>query len=225
MSSATINQKIDKLFEREEWGAARKLLIVESEKTPESHWLLTQLGVTYYEQRKYKEALELFEASRRIVPDCPLTLWNLAGTLSALGKQADAIRIYSWLLNSKASSKKDTCWESQIWADSLKADCVFRLGDCFRYLGKLKKAEHCYRQYLDLILIGIKGMYSGEEVLKEIQSLHPANGRKQSANSLNKVVEQTLRGAGISTANGHGKSLPIPKVGGRSGKQRVASKG
>ena len=48
--------------------------------------------------------------SEAIVPDCPLTLWNLAGTLDALGKYVDAIRIYVRLLESDDSPETDPCW-------------------------------------------------------------------------------------------------------------------
>jgi tetratricopeptide (TPR) repeat protein len=87
----TLSDRTNHLFQRRKWAQARKLLEKEKEKDPKSHWVLTQLAVTYYEQRKYAKALQLLLRSRKILPDCPLTLWNLAGTLDALGKHAHAI--------------------------------------------------------------------------------------------------------------------------------------
>src|SRR5581483_5579402 len=115
---------------------ARKLLAGELAKEPDHHWLLTQIGVTLYEQRRYAEALRRFVAALEIVADCPLTLWNLAGTLDAMGKPAAAIPIYSWLLESDRSPADDACWESREWTDALKTDCVYRLGVCLQHLGK-----------------------------------------------------------------------------------------
>jgi tetratricopeptide (TPR) repeat protein len=181
-----LSDRINHFFKSSAWLEARKLLEAERKKDPDNHWLITQLGVTFYEQKQYTKALRLFLASQKIVPDCPLTLWNLAGTLDALGKHNSAIRIYTSLLQSKTSSEQDPCWESQAWSDALKTDCCFRLGDCYRHLGKRILAEHWYRQYLDLLLLGSDGTYSVQEVTEGIKALHgvnglPANGRAKKA--------------------------------------------
>lgn len=107
MSKAIVTIRINTLFQGAQWAKARQLLEREREKAPMDHWVLTQLGVTYYEERLYKEALALFERSRELVLDCPLTLWNLAGTIDVLGLHAEALEIYSGLLRSKHSSKDD----------------------------------------------------------------------------------------------------------------------
>src|SRR5438094_233377 len=86
MAPDKYKDKIGALLQRGAWEDARKLLERERERNPEDHWLLTQLGVTFYEQQHHDQALPLFQASLQIVPDCPLTLWNLAGTLDAIGK-------------------------------------------------------------------------------------------------------------------------------------------
>src|SRR5437867_3450047 len=101
MARRNFSDKIDDLFQRGQWEAARKQLEAERQKDPANHWLLTQLGVTFYEQERYEKALELFQASRELMANCPLTLWNLAGTLDALGKHSAAARIYTWLLEAR----------------------------------------------------------------------------------------------------------------------------
>src|SRR5262245_53861348 len=115
MARATFSDRINTLFEQEAWEEARRLLENKQAQDPESHWVLTQLGVTYYEERQYEEAKRLFEKSLKIVADCPLTLWNLAGALDALGKHSAAKRIYTWLLACKKSPEEDPCWESEEW--------------------------------------------------------------------------------------------------------------
>ncbi|HQU45231.1 MAG TPA: tetratricopeptide repeat protein [Pirellulales bacterium] len=181
------------LFKDEQWEKARKLLEKELAEDPDNHWLITQLGVTYYEQRRYHEALDLFLASRELINDCPLTLWHLAGTFDALGRPSEAIKIYTSLLETKVTPSADPCWESEPWSDNLKTDCVYRLGLCFQEQGKKKRAEHCYRQYLNLISMGTEGMYSSDEVMQKLRSVisGQSNGSARSKR-LHKAVESVL---------------------------------
>lgn len=198
MSRSGSSKRIGRLLQQGRWAAARAALEKERINDPSNHWLLTQLGVTYYEQRKYKEALKFFRKSLTIMPDCPLTLWNLAGGLDAMGKPLQAMAIYTSLLKSTTSPGDDPCWESNEWADSLKVDCVFRLGVCFEHLENVEKAEHCYQQYLQLALVGVEGTYSVEAVTARIRGLHMAvaNGAETS-----KEVQAAVK-AVLSTTTG-----------------------
>jgi tetratricopeptide (TPR) repeat protein len=197
MSGNKTNGKINALIQRGEWDEARRLLIREQDKDPTNHWVLTQLGVTFYEQRRYEEALELFLSSRKIVPDCPLTLWNLAGTFDALGKHAKAIRIYTSLLQSNKSPADDPCWESPEWSDALKTDCVYRLGVCFQKLGKKPKAEVCYHQFLNLLSIGIEATYSIDDVKRQMRGLQGMGKTNGIASEVRKAFSATLQASGI----------------------------
>jgi tetratricopeptide (TPR) repeat protein len=193
MAKDTLNQKIDDLFQKSKWHQARRLLEKERDKNPDDHWILTQLGVTFYEEGNYQEALSWFLKSLRIVESCPLTLWNIAGTLDALGKYNDAVRIFSWLLESQTSPEEDPCWENSEWSNSLKADCVYRLGVCFQHQEKRQKAEHCFRQYLDLLVAGLKTSYTLEDVRNRLQDLHGNGHVGVEKKELKKAVDLTLR--------------------------------
>jgi tetratricopeptide (TPR) repeat protein len=208
MSTTKFNNLINDLFQRGEWEKARCLLEMEREKDPESHWLLTQLGVTFYEQGKYEKALRIFLASRKIVDDCPLTLWNLAATLEALGKYTVAVKIFTWLLETEKSAAEDPCWESKEWTNALKTDCVIRLGVCFKYLGKTRKAEHCYRQYLNLLLSGFEGLYSPEEVFRRIRDVHNTGDQRALRSEWRKAVASTLQALGVKTRKGRANGPP-----------------
>jgi tetratricopeptide (TPR) repeat protein len=192
MARIKADDQIDRLIQSEQWDEARALIERERAKEPDSHWLITQLGVTFYEQREYEEALELFKQSRQIKDDCPLTLWNFAGTLDALGRSAEAVKILTWLLESHETPDTDPCWESADWAAALKADCVYRLGLCLEHLGRRRKAEACYRQYIDLLLAGAGGMYPVEDALARVRSLHVGQ-RNGSQHELRKVVSAALQ--------------------------------
>ncbi len=202
MSGNRISAKINDLFRHGDWEEARRLLVREQDEAPTNHWVLTQLGVTFYEQRRYEEALPLFLASRKIVPDCPLTLWNLAGTLDALGKHANAMRIYTCLLQNNKSPEEDPCWESVEWADALKADCVYRLGVCFQHLGKKRKAELCYRQFLNLLSIGIDATYSIDDVKRQMRDLQGAGGTSGIESEVRKAVNAALQVSGVEFSKG-----------------------
>ncbi len=171
MATNKIGKQIDDLINAERWEEARKLIQEALKKEPDSHWLLTQLGETYYEERQYKQALQMLLQSQEILPDCPLTLWHLAGTLDALGRHATAIRLYGWLLRSKRTPKDDPCWESTAWTDLLKTDCVYRIGLCFRHLKQNEPAEKLLRAYCNILLAGGDGSYPIEEARKQLQEL------------------------------------------------------
>jgi tetratricopeptide (TPR) repeat protein len=197
MAAKNVGFRVNDLFQEEKWEEARSLLEKEREKDPSNHWILTQLGVTFYEQGLYEEALQLFRASLEILDDCPFTLWNLAGVLDALGNYAAAIKVYIWLIESKRTAKNDPCWESEQWTNSLKTDCLYRLGICFQHLGKKKQAEHCYRQYLNLMASGIDSLYTAEDVVNRIRSFESSSPRKAKASELKEAFESTLRLPGI----------------------------
>jgi tetratricopeptide (TPR) repeat protein len=202
MAGKSLSSKINDLFRQCKWEEARKILQLERERDPRSHWVLTQLGVTFYEQLRYEDALKIFLASLNILGDCPLTLWNLAGTLDSLGKHAGAMQIYTWLLQSKKTADEDPCWESKEWTDALKTDCVYRMGVCFRHLGKKQEAEHCFRQYVNLLLTGIEGTYSIEDVGEQIQKLHASRKKASAGSELQRIFRSTLEQSGIQPVKG-----------------------
>jgi len=173
--------EIDQLIQEEAWDRARAVIERELQKEPNSHWLLTQLGETYYEQRQYKKALHLLLKSLDIVPDCPLTLWHLAGTLDALGDSSEALRLYAWILKSNRTPQDDPCWESKSWSDALKTDCVFRIAVCFRHLNHKDKAASCFQRYVVLLLAGAEGSYPIEAASRQIRELRRGTPRAVAA--------------------------------------------
>lgn len=203
----TTARTLETLLQQGAWEEARKQIEQELKRRPDDHWLLTQLGVTYYEQGRYRESLDPLLKSLKIVPDCPLTLWNVAGALDALGKPKPAISIYTWLLRSTKSAADDPCWESEAWADSLKTDCVYRVGISFQHLGRRDSAEHCFRQYINLILAGMNGTYAIEEAADHIRELH-GNGQQRLGKDLREAIKSTLQDPGVQSIQGGRHKLP-----------------
>jgi len=189
---SSIGTQIDGLIANEQWVKARALIEKELKHEPDSHWLLTQLGETYYEQRQYQKALGLLLKSLEIVADCPLTLWHLAGTLDALGYHTGALRIFTWLLECKKTPSDDPCWESTAWTDALKTDCVYGIGICLQHLARKDKAEACFRRYVDLLLAGAAGSYPIGDALDRIRGL--GRGKPDAVESeLRKTADWVLK--------------------------------
>jgi tetratricopeptide (TPR) repeat protein len=190
MTTSKVGDRINDLIEAEQWKDARALIQKTLKREPRNHWLLTQLGETYYEQQDYKKALEVLLRSRGILPDCPLTLWHLAGTLDALRHHAEAIQLYTWLLRSTKTPEDDPCWESVEWTDALKTDCVFRMGLCFKHLDRNERAAYCFRKYIDVLSQGAEGSYPIEEARKYLQESLPSE-REAVEQELQEVAEWT----------------------------------
>jgi hypothetical protein len=213
MGASKRNRTLESLLNHSKWGEARKLIERDLKKEPENHWLLTQLGVTHYEEGRYRDALSPLESSLKIVPDCPLTLWNLAGTLDAMEKPEQAVPIYTWLLRSKKSAADDPCWESKEWTESLKTDCIYRLGVCFLHLKRCESAEHCFRQYVNLLLAGMNGSYPIEEAACHIREVHK-NG-KAKVDEVREAINATLQDEGVHSLELRGRKLTdlaLPKL-------------
>ncbi len=211
MSASAHLRTVEILIAQEEWEEARKVIQAELAREPDNHWLMTQLGVTHYEQEDYREALKLFLSSLKIVGDCPLTLWNVAGALDAIGKLEVAIEIYTWLLKSKKSAEVDPCWESAEWTDALKTDCVYRLGVCFQHLEQGESAAHCFRQYVNLLLAGMNGSYPIEDAASHIRKLQ-SKGKQQVGKEVRETIHSTLQDSGIQSIQGGRRKLPKLKL-------------
>ena len=98
--------------------------------------MLTQLGVTFYEQHKYEDALSSFSHRETSWTIAPSRFGTTLAHWTRLENTLEAIEIFTWLLQSNKSPDDDPCWESKEWTDGLKTDCVYRLGVCFKHLGQ-----------------------------------------------------------------------------------------
>src|SRR5205085_52569 len=67
VAALNIGKQINDLIEKESWAQARSLIEKALVSEPNSHWLLTQLGETFYEEMEYRKALHYLLKSRDIV--------------------------------------------------------------------------------------------------------------------------------------------------------------
>src|ERR1700687_5835526 len=68
-------------------------------------------------------------------PNCPLVLWDYAGSLQMLDLRRDALKVYRRLIRRGINKiASDDCGEGLGWARGLVADCHYRIAGCYRTL-------------------------------------------------------------------------------------------
>lgn len=180
MKNHEVDKKIEAALAREDWEGARILIARELEKDPLNHWLLARLSTTYYEQRQYAKATQLIQEAHQLCPTCPLVLWDYAGTLDALGKSKEALKIYGQLIRQgpRSLGEANPCGEGLEWALSLAIDCIFRAAVCWEHLGKKATALQWFHAFLNLRAEWGEGIHGPEEALKRIEKLSENNPRR-----------------------------------------------
>ncbi len=156
---------IEVLIREAKWAAARKAINTALKFEPDSHWLVTRLGLTYYEQRNYAATLECAERAREIAPGCPLVLWDNAGSLQMLGRHRDAIEVYRSLVRRGPKRiANGPCGEGLARARGLVADCHYRIAKSLQALGRHKAALAEFETHLDLRGPGRQSIYRRSEL-------------------------------------------------------------
>jgi tetratricopeptide (TPR) repeat protein len=172
-----MSKEIEKLIAAENWKDARKLIRATLRKEPDSHWLLTRLGLTYYEEYNYEKALFYSERALQLAPDCPLVLWDYAGAIEMLGRTKEAIPIYKKLVKRGIEGiAYGDCGEGLAWAKGLVADCLYRLAKCYDELGRHKNSLDYYYKHLQLRGPGCRSIYSISEVKARVKELRLQEG-------------------------------------------------
>lgn len=163
--------KVERLLAQGRWSEARKAIRTLLSGSPDSHWLLSRLALTHYEQRDYERALALDLRAVALAPRCPLALWGLAGSLEMVGREGDAARIYQRLIRRGAAAlAHGTCGEGARWASGLVADCWFRLGQLRQRDGKARLARSAYQKHLALRGSG-RSIYAIADVRRRLGEL------------------------------------------------------
>jgi tetratricopeptide (TPR) repeat protein len=157
--------EIWRLFRAEDYARARSLLQKALLDEPDSHWLLTRIGATLYEERRYDEALAYSKRAHAIAPRCPLVLWDLAGCHDMLGEAESAICIYERLIRRGVERVAyGDCGEGLRWARSLIADAHYRRGMCLLGEGRKRAARNAIDRHLSMRGPGCRSIYPLNEV-------------------------------------------------------------
>jgi tetratricopeptide (TPR) repeat protein len=165
-----IGDKIESLIAADAWEEAREVILDALRESPEDHWLLSRLALTFYEQFDYEQALDYDAKALTIAPNCPLALWGYAGSLEMLGRTEEAIKIYRRLVRRGAKAiASDECGEGLARARGLVADCLYRLAGCYESLGKRQQALKFYEQHLAERGAGCHSIYPLRKVRQEFE--------------------------------------------------------
>ncbi|MBR4252698.1 MAG: hypothetical protein IKQ15_10455 [Kiritimatiellae bacterium] len=170
---------IEALVEKEDWENARKAILEELETNPDSHYLVTRLALTYYEQRQYETALHYSQESMKLAPRCPLVLWNYAGALEQTGHECEAIRIWKSLLRRGVERiAHGPCGEGIRQAESLLNDCRYRIGKTYYFLGRHALAWHYMHAHLRHRRRGLPSIYSRTDVLWNLKRIAQSRNKR-----------------------------------------------
>ena len=180
-----MSQLIEEAISMNNWDEARKLIEKGLEGDPENHWYITRLSLTYYEQFDYARSLDLTTRALELAPNCPLVLWDHAGSLDMLDRPKEAIKIYNRILDRSLDSLAyDECGEGMARARGFKADSLYRIGLCHFYLGSIETAICFLVDHLAARGPGCQSIYPIAEVRRKLKkfkaSSHPSNAQPES---------------------------------------------
>jgi tetratricopeptide (TPR) repeat protein len=165
-----ISKQIDLLFDHENYQNARKILLKELKGNPNDHWLLTRISTTFYEEKKYKKALEFSQKAIQLAPNCPLTQWDHASDLEMTGDVKKAIKIWLRLLSMDTEKiANGLCGEGIARAKALQMDCAFRLGIAYRDLKNPKESKKYFDLHLNLRYPGNCSIYRRKYAIERIK--------------------------------------------------------
>jgi len=165
-------RQIEEAIGRDDWDRARLLIRQWLRREPNDHWLLTRLGLTYYEQKQYKRALHYELKALQIEPYCPLVVWDYAGTLDMLGRKKEALSVYRWLTSwGEERVAHGRCGEGIQAARSLIADCFYRIGTILEEQGQRKRAIAAFREHLSRRTRGTRSIYPLSKVKRRYAKL------------------------------------------------------
>jgi tetratricopeptide (TPR) repeat protein len=160
---------INDLFMKEEWIEARKIILKLLRSEPNDHFLFTRLSTTYFEEKKYKKALEYVQKALRISPHCPLVLWDYAGTLDMLGRSKDALKVYKSLLKmgvSRLGYGEDG--EGVRYARTMINDCRYRIGLLYASMGKFYLSSKYIKLHIATRSRNCLSIYNLRKVKKQL---------------------------------------------------------
>jgi tetratricopeptide (TPR) repeat protein len=171
-----VSSNIEKLIKAENWPAARRAIRVRLRSAPNDHWLLTRLGLTYYEEKRYEQALKYELRALEKMPNCPLVLWDYAGSLDMLNHTQQALDVYRRLIRRGIPAiAYGNCGEGLAWARGLIADCYYRIAHCYAAQRRRNMAVKSLNNHIALRGPGCRSIYSLANVREELRRLQGDN--------------------------------------------------
>lgn len=175
-----MSRDIEERIQAQDWPGARRLIEARLTADADNHWLLTRLSLTYYEERDYQHALQVSKRALALAPNCPLVLWDYAGTLEMLGRYREGLSIFRRVIRRGVESiAHGECGEGVGWARGLIADCHYRTAGCYRKLKQEARSLREFEKHLDMRGPGCYSIYSLREVGKQFAHVRGARANKR----------------------------------------------
>lgn len=172
INNKKIQQKIWAYFKSNQYDQAIRFIKSKLRLEPRNHWLLTRLGTAYYEKHEYKKALIYCKRALQIKLNCPLALWDYAGTISSLGRKKEAINIWAKIINRGITRiAYDECGEGLIFAKSLINDCRYRIGLDYFDSKEPELAKKFLNEYLRNRAKKVKSIYLKSDAINRLKKL------------------------------------------------------
>jgi tetratricopeptide (TPR) repeat protein len=162
----------DRLCKGKKWEEARTILLNWLRDDPHNHWVLTNIGETYYEEKNYNKALEYEEQARREQSNCPLVLWDMIEALFALGRDEHAFQICKTIIHRGANRiAYGECGEGIRWARSLVNDCQYILGLIYASRDDFALASKYIKTHISKRNRNCVSIYNLREVKKDLAKI------------------------------------------------------
>lgn len=143
------SKRINDLINAGKYAEAREWIRSGLKWTPDDHWLLDRMSLTYNEQGQYARALNWIEKAYKYARDCPMVLWGYADTLALSGKEQEATRVFRRLYrlaNKALNGDRGRCeWEDD--ERSFVTDVSYRLANIYETLKNTDQARHWMLKY------------------------------------------------------------------------------
>lgn len=142
--------RLAELLAKRRWPEARRILLAELKKKPDSHWHLTRLSWVAACQRRGGDALRYSKRALASEPNCPLVLWDYAGALHVVQRSREAHGIYRRLIRRGVGHLGcHVCGaEGPLFARGLIADCHAQLARGALAAGRRTEALRGFRRAL-----------------------------------------------------------------------------
>lgn len=164
--------RISRLILEGRYAEARRGIRERLKQEPDSHWLLTRLATTYYEEHNYKLALRYSERAIELAPRCPLVLWDYACVLHMIGRDDEAIALGRSLLKRGVHAIAfGPCGEGLSWAKSLLNDSRYLISRCYKDAGDLRQAIRWLKLHVSKRCQGTRSIYRLASVKSELRRM------------------------------------------------------
>ena len=183
MAMDAISQQLNKLIKEDRYKEARTLIRPELKKSEKSgrylHFWLASMAITYYNEKKYQQALRYSEAALKDAPRCPMVLWDYSGALEMTGRTEEALAIWRRLRRRHLKTLAyGQCGEGLRWAKRLKNDCLFCIAELYREQNKLKEAKSRFLQYIRQRRKGVWSIYTLHDAKKKLKDIRMRQAQK-----------------------------------------------